>query len=136
MKGALARAFLLWLLLAASGCAMRVSQINPGGPLPERAALLVSPDAAARSELARAASQGLHGAPVRLADDALTTESELIIERAQHRDAAGLPINGRSTEKPEHFRLVEQAGRCILIQERTGRRWTLRSATCAPIPAR
>ena len=124
-----------WLLLAVSlitgGCALSAHRDAD----PDQPAVLIEQDAAARAELARAVSEALNGVPVRLADDALTRNSELIIERTQRLDTAGRPILGRSTERPEHFQLIERAGRCILIHERTAGRWPLRSARCAPARA-
>ncbi len=99
-----------------------------------RPAVLTNPTAETRAELSRVVSEAMHGAPVLLAEDALTHDSVLIIGRVQPRDAAGLPLNGRELDKPQHFRLVEHAAHCFLIQESTGRRWRLRSATCAPAP--
>jgi len=115
----------------AAGCASAAGTAERGVPT-ERPAVLVSPTAATRAELAQLVSEAMHGAPVRLAADALTTGSELTMTRVERRDAAGHPLLGRSTERPEHFRLLEQGGRCILVQERTGRRWALRSGLCAP----
>jgi hypothetical protein len=77
-------------------------------------------------------SGALNGAPVTLADDALVHDDTLVVERAPHRDASGRPLDGRETGRPEHFRLVRNDTRCVLIRERTGRRWTLASATCSP----
>jgi hypothetical protein len=94
-------------------------------------ALLTNPTAQSISELQRAVRDALNGAPVRLAGDALTQNSILVVERVQPRDAAGLPLNGRALGKPEHFRLVKHGAHCILIHERTGKHWVLRSATCA-----
>jgi len=99
----------------------------------ERPAVLVFPTSKTRTELLRAVREAMNGAPVRLADDALTKDSHLIIERAERRDSAGLPINGRSSEKPEQFQLLVRDRHCILMQTRTGRSWPLPSATCAPI---
>jgi len=113
--------------LTACGVTTRADAVQPNQP-----AVLVSPTGAARAELRQAVSEGLHGAPVTLSDDALTRDNDLVIERTLHRDTAGHPILGRSTEKPEHFRLFERGGRCVLVQERTGRRWVLGRATCAP----
>jgi hypothetical protein len=95
-------------------------------------AVLTDPTAQSIADLNRVVSDALHGVPVRLADDALTHDSTLIVERQQFRDAAGLPLNGRELGRPEHFRLVIQRSRCILIRERTARHWWLRAATCAP----
>jgi hypothetical protein len=94
-------------------------------------ALLTNSTAQSISELQRAVRDALNGAPVRLAGDALTQNSILVVERVQPRDAAGLPLNGRELGKPEHFRLVKHGAHCILIHERTGKHWALRSATCA-----
>ena len=77
-------------------------------------------------------SSDLNGAPVTLADDALTRDSLLIIERAHPRDANGVPLSGRDLDKPEHFHLVKMGERCELVHERTGKRTTLASTTCLP----
>jgi hypothetical protein len=95
-------------------------------------AVLTNPTAQTRAALARAVSGALHGAPVTIADDALTRDSTLIIERAQARAPDGVPLSGRERGRPEHFRLVKNGTRCVLLHERTGGRWTLQAATCAP----
>ena len=98
----------------------------------QRLAVLTNPTPQSRAELSRVVIDALHGAPVRLADGALTHDSVLIIDHIQPRDAAGLPLNGRELGKPEHFRLVKRGSECILIHERTGKGWILGYATCAP----
>jgi len=95
-------------------------------------AVITSPTAESRAELLRVASRALAGAPLRIADDALTRDSTLIIERARVRDARGLSVTGRDTGRPEHFRLVKSGARCVLVHERRRLRRTLASATCAP----
>jgi len=96
-------------------------------------AVLTNPTAETRAELTQVVSAALGGAGVTLADDALTHESELIIERVRPRDAHGLLLNGRVLGKPEHFHLVQEGARCVLIQESTGKRQLLTKATCKPI---
>ena len=96
-------------------------------------AVIVSPSDASRTELARVVPEALHGAPVTLADDALTTSNTLVIEHANPRDAQGLPLDGRSLYRPERFELFARKSRCVLVQSRTGRRWTLRHTACAAI---
>lgn len=122
------------LLLAAfiGGCALARAP-HAATLASDRSALLVAPSAATRAELARALSAALNGASIRLADDALTSDSALIVTRMQRRDAAGRPILGRSSERPERFDLVKRADECILIHERTGRRWILHSAHCVTV---
>jgi hypothetical protein len=99
---------------------------DPGDP----PAIIVSPSDASRTELARVVREALHGAPVTLADDALTTSNTLVIEHANPRDASGLPLDGRSLYRPERFELFARKSRCVLVQSRTGRRWTLRHTAC------
>ncbi len=101
-------------------------------PAPDVPAVITSPTPEGRAELARVVSQALHGAPLTLADDALTRESTLIIERARARGPDGTPLLGRDTGRPERFRLVRDGSRCVLVHEGSGRRFVLRSATCAP----
>ena len=92
--------------------------------------MIVNPSDASSAELARAVRQAMHGVLVTLADDALTTSNTLVIEHANPRDPSGLPLNGRSLDRPETFELFKHRTRCVLVQSRTGRRWTLRHTEC------
>jgi CubicO group peptidase (beta-lactamase class C family) len=98
-------------------------------------AVLTSPTAESRAELLRVVRGALNGRPLTIADDALTRDGALIIERARARGADGQLLNGRDTGKPEHFRLVRNGSRCVLVHESTGKRFTLSSASCASEPA-
>lgn len=94
-------------------------------------AVLTNPTPETRAALARAVSEALHGAPVTLADDALTRDPALVIERARRRTADGVPLTGRETMPPEQFRLVKDGPRCVLVHERTGKRSALAGAACS-----
>ena len=97
-------------------------------------AVLVEPGPEARAELAAMVSAALGGRPVRLANDALTSTSELIVERSPARDPQGRLLDGRAGGRPQRFRLWLDAGRCVL--ERAGTApVALRHARCAPRPA-
>jgi hypothetical protein len=102
-------------------------------PESDTPAVIVNPSAASRMELARVVREALHGVPVTLADDALTTSNTLVIEHANPRDPSGHPLNGRNLDRPERFELFSRGSRCVLLQPRTGRRWTLRHTECALI---
>jgi hypothetical protein len=99
-------------------------------------AIVIHPTAASRADLERAVSQSFHGAPVRLADDALTRDSLLIIGRAQARDVRGLPLNGRELEHPQHFRLILRGTQCVLLHLETGKARVLTHTACRALPAR
>jgi hypothetical protein len=96
-------------------------------------AVLVAPDAAARAELAAVVRAELGAASaVTLADDALTNNHELLIERAPLHDPAGNPANGRERGRPEHLLLWLVDGHCVLEHDAT--RVTLAHAHCEPAP--
>ena len=92
---------------------------------PDVPALIDKPSKESRAEITQAVSRTLNGAPVTLADDALTRESRLIVEKAH--------ITGRDREKPEIFRLVKAGERCTLVHERTGQRTILPGTRCVPV---
>lgn len=110
---------------AVGACAQRSAQ-------PDVPALLTNPTDAARAELASTVREAMHGTPVTLAADALTKDDILIVERAARRDAKDMNLGGREMGRPDHFRLVQHGGRCVLIHVESSRRWTLTSATCTP----
>ncbi len=95
-------------------------------------AVITTPTAESRAELLRVVTRALDGVPLTIADDALTRDSALIMERARPRGADGALLSGRETGRPERFQLVKNGSRCVLVHERTGKRFTLSSATCAP----
>jgi hypothetical protein len=98
-------------------------------------AVLVNSSEDSRAELSRVIGEALHRPAVMLSPDALTRESSLIIEPVRPRDDRDMLLNGRELGRPEHFRLVKEGARCILIQEGMGRRWTL-SLACRPTAER
>ena len=115
-----------------AGTLLALAACHPRPAAQDVPAVISNPTAESHEELVRVVSRALDGAPVTIADDALTGESALIIERTVRRDAQGRPLTGRDTDRPEHFRLVRNGSHCVLVHERTGRRWTLESATCSP----
>ena len=127
------RASNLPLLLASALAALsacRAWPSTPGAP-----AIITHPTAASRADLERAVSQTLGAAPVRLAEDALTRDSLLVIARAQARDARGLPLNGRELARPQHFRLLRRGSKCTLLHVETGTSRVLAHTTCRVLPA-
>jgi hypothetical protein len=93
-------------------------------------AKIVVPTVQSRAELRRTVVTALDGMPVTLADDALTRESTLSIERQRALDANGRRIDARETTRAELFRLVKHGTDCVLIHERTQSRTTLRATRC------
>jgi hypothetical protein len=97
-------------------------------------AVIADPTADSRRELAAIIHQALGDVPVTLADDALTGSSLLSFEHALRRDPEGRPLNGRELTRPETFELFKRGSRCLLVQSKTGRQWTLHHAICVAAP--
>jgi hypothetical protein len=97
-------------------------------------AVIADPTAESLRELAGIIHEALGDVPVTLADDALTGSSLLSFEHALRRDPMGRPLNGRELTRPETFELFKRGPRCVLVQSRTGREWTLHHARCVAAP--
>ena len=96
-------------------------------------AIIVNATPESRAVLAKAVSDALNGAPVKLAADALTKTDVLIIEREHPRDPAGHPLDGRERQMPEHFQLVKSGDQCVLVHRRTERRFRLAGVECSAL---
>lgn len=100
---------------------------------PDTPAVIVDPTPVTRAELHRAVAEALHRTDITLADDALTRESLLLIERTPARDPTGQRLSGRDFGKPEQFQLVMSNARCTLIHQATGQRYDLPGTRCKAI---
>ena len=89
-------------------------------------------DSESRAELQRLVSEALGVDKVALADDALTRESTLIIERSAPKNLRQRPLQGRILESSKKFRLLLSDGRCWLERASDGARWELVKASCVP----
>jgi hypothetical protein len=97
----------------------------------EQPALIAAHTDQSRAELTRIVSTAMNGQPVTLADDALTRESQLTIERRTPAGEQGRAATGRTFEAPQRLNLVLRAGRCLLVRA-DGREWELTEARCVP----
>jgi hypothetical protein len=107
---------------ALSACA---SMAQEGSP-----AVLVDPSADTRGELVRVVAEALGNPDVLIANDALTRESSLFIDRKPARDATGQRLSGRDYGRPERFDLVKQNGKCVLVHASTQKRYELAGVHC------
>ena len=108
-----------------------VSCASPGAatkplPPPEEGepAVIVEPTARSRAALLQAVTDLLDGVQPLLAEDALTKESTLLVERRH--------LEGRDRGRPERFVLLQAGARCVLVRESTGQRAVLVETKCAP----
>jgi hypothetical protein len=96
----------------------------------EHPALIVNATPESRAELLSVTRAALNNVPLTLADDVLTHESMLLIERQQRFDANGLSLNGRDLDRPERFLLSIDGKQCVLTHERTQQHWVLKQTRC------
>ena len=96
----------------------------------EQPARISKTSSESRAELLRAVNAALHTSGVTLADDALTTSDQLIIERVPARDAKGQRLSGRDFDRPQHFVLVKSDRQCVLIHQESAQRFPLRNVDC------
>jgi hypothetical protein len=101
----------------------------------EQPAVIAAHTAESRAELARVVSAAFGGQPVTLADDALTRESTLSVERRTPPGPQGRIATGRTLEAPERLNLVLRGSRCFLVREADGGEWELNEARCVPANA-
>src|SRR5262245_26348563 len=101
----------------------------------EQPAVISAPTAESRAELASVVSSAMNGQPVTLADDALTRESTLTIERRTPPGEQGRAATGRTVEEPVRFTLVVRDNGCALVRESDGRAFPLEGVRCAPAAA-
>lgn len=97
---------------------------------PDTPAVIVDADAASHADLVSVVSSALNVADLTLADDALTRESTLLIERKPAHDPTGRRLNGRELDRPEQFLLVRTTTGCVLIHQNTGLRHPLPKVKC------
>ena len=93
-------------------------------------AVLVDSNANTRAEIVRVVGEALGSPDVMIANDALTRESTLFIERKPARDATGQRLSGRDYGRPERFDLVKQGDACALVHASTQKRYALKGVTC------
>ena len=93
------------------------------------AARITNPTGASNAALQAAVNDALN-AEVLLADDALTTTSNLSVERRPPPGVQGQLATGRNMEPPFRFQLVLNNSNCVLIDTRDESRYPLENTTC------
>ena len=111
----------LWLALTAT-------------PASSAPAVIADSTPAVRAEIRQAVAAALGGKAL-IADDALTTSSQLIIERREPRTLDGRVGGGRILDAPETFELVLDEGQCVLVHRRTDAAYPLENTRCRAAPS-
>jgi hypothetical protein len=92
-------------------------------------------DDTCRTEVAEFVSAELHGHVV-LVPETFTDGDRLLISRVMPRGPDGRPLDGRSLEVPEEFRLARVGSACTIAHVGTGRRSQLPACQCIGMPGR
>lgn len=88
----------------------------------EVSAYIVNPTAESQAELRQVVSSMLGGREVTLADDALTTQSVLVIEPKY--------LTGRDLGRPDRFQLLKSGSTCVLVNLGSDARSELTKSHC------
>jgi hypothetical protein len=113
------------LLIMISGC----RTLSGADDVPAR---ITQPDAGSRAALQATLSELYGGIKIRLADDALTRSSLLVLTTGANSALVEPAATGRIVSEPYRFRLVRQGDDCILIDLRDDSRHLLAHTTCTP----
>jgi len=105
------------------GTLLLVTACKTGAVRAEVPAILVDPTIESRAELHQIVGSLLGGRTVTIADDALTTQSMLVIEPKY--------LTGRDLGKPDQFRLLLSGSDCVLVHLGSDARSKLSKASCA-----
>lgn len=116
-------------LLVAALAAIGVAGCRTVATDHDKAARIIDADEKSRAALQHAVNDALN-TEVRLADDALTESSLLIIELSPPRGMRTMPTRGRNMGDPIQFRLVINRDDCILIDQRDRSRYLLEDTKC------
>lgn len=95
-------------------------------------AVLIDFDPQAEAEIATIINEVMPGANVKLADDILSKDNRLFIQRSPTM-VDGNPIEGRITEMPRKFELYRSNDACFLVDDKTGESYLLKHASCRPV---
>lgn len=93
-------------------------------------AIIIDSNDSTRARIVKAVGKALGNPDVLIADDALTRDSSLFVERRPARDAAGQRLSGRDYDRPERFDLVKQDNKCVLVHASTRERYELNNVRC------
>ena len=124
----IARIFAAGVSLAMGACSL-ASQSATDTP-----ALITSTDAPSRAAL-RAAVTAATGKDAMLADDALTKESSIVIDRTAARDSGGRRIEARETSAPQVLHLIKRGDDCILVLQATKKETKIEGVSCVAASA-
>lgn len=100
-------------------------------PQEDRPARLEKSDEATDRLLSEVVGSAL-GQPISLLSKPLMTSSLLSLENRLRDTVSSSPVNGRIMEKPIQFQLVENSGKCYLIDSRDKARYLLERVVCVP----
>ncbi|GGP88373.1 hypothetical protein [Shewanella ulleungensis] len=109
-----------------SGCVATASEVNAS----PQAATITNPSEQTHVELQQVIAHLLGASSVLISDSAFTQYSQEVIERAQHKDANGLLIMGRSNEIPDAVQLLKQGDSCLLQHVQSGNTAKLTQVRC------
>ncbi len=93
-------------------------------------ALLLEMTESTQLQIVKAVSTSMSGKSVKISEDSFSTDNRLTVMTNTEAMHNGNPINGRITERPQHYQLMLLGSVCYLIHEETGTEYALEDVSC------
>ena len=93
-------------------------------------ALLSEMTESTQLQIVKAVSTSMDGKSVKISDNSFSTENRMSVSTNMTATFEGNPINGRVTDKPQHYQLMLLGNACYLIHEETGIEYALENVSC------
>ena len=93
-------------------------------------ALLVDMNEDIKLQITKIVSDSMAGKSVRIADSVFSADSRMSVATNMTTTFEGNPINGRVTERPQHYQLMLRGQDCYILHEETGAEYPLLDVAC------
>lgn len=93
-------------------------------------ALLVDMNDQTKLQITKIVSDSMKGKSVAIADTVFLKDNRMSITTNMSATFEGNPINGRVTDRPQHYQLMLRGNACYLVHEETGIEYSLENVKC------
>ena len=93
-------------------------------------ALLTEMTEATQLQIVKAVSTSMNGKSVKISENSFSTDNRITVATNMSATFDGNPINGRVTERPQHYQLMLRGQDCYILHEETGAEYPLLDVAC------
>ena len=93
-------------------------------------ALLTEMTESTQLQIVKAVSTSMNGKSVKISENSFSSDNRITLMTNTEAMHNGNPINGRITERPQHYQLMLLGTACYLVHEETGTEYILEDVSC------